>query len=212
MRECSTEATREVSSLLSELIDRGLDAQPMRLWVIDGELRKAILETFGALALIQRCQEQKRRNVVEHLPEDMHVSVNRALRNAWSSHDDKLARKQLMRLVTSLRARRPGRRSQPARRPGGHLDARRASRYFVASFMQPTASLSITVFCCWQAANVWVRCRQRETVRRTASMQHRSAPIWRATRNMRRYSRIGAKTGGVTRFWFPYLRNVQCVP
>lgn len=110
LREGSTEATRVVRSLLSDLIDRGLDAQRMRLWVIDGgkALRKAIVETFGALALIQRCQEHKRRNVIEHLPEEMHASVNRALRDAWNSHDDKLARKQLMRLAASLQARHPG--------------------------------------------------------------------------------------------------------
>lgn len=110
LREGSTEATRVVRSLLSDLIDRGLDAQRMRLWVIDGgkALRKAIAQTFGALALIQRCQEHKRRNVLDHLPEDMHVSINRALRDAWGSHDDKLARKQLMRLAASLQARHPG--------------------------------------------------------------------------------------------------------
>ncbi|MCE2646730.1 MAG: transposase, partial [Burkholderiaceae bacterium] len=53
------EAARVVASLLSDLIDRGLDAQRMRLWVIDGgkALRKAIVQTFGACALIQRCQE-----------------------------------------------------------------------------------------------------------------------------------------------------------
>jgi len=110
LREGSTEATRVVRSLLSDLIERGLDAQRARLWVIDGgkALRKAIVETFGARALIQRCQEHKRRNVIDHLPEDMHVSVNRALRDAWNSHDDKLARKQLMRLAASLQAKHPG--------------------------------------------------------------------------------------------------------
>ena len=110
LREGSTEATRVVRSLLSDLIDRGLDAQRMRLWVIDGgkALRKAIVETFGTLAAIQRCQEHKRRNVIEHLPEEMHASVNRALHDAWHSHDDKLARKQLMRLAASLQARHPG--------------------------------------------------------------------------------------------------------
>lgn len=110
LREGSTEATRVVRSLLSDLIDRGLDAQRKRLWVIDGgkALRKAIVETFGGCALVQRCQEHKRRNVIDHLPEDMHASVNRAMRDAWSSHDDKLARKQLMRLAGSLQARHPG--------------------------------------------------------------------------------------------------------
>ena len=82
LREGSTEATRVVTSLLSDLIDRGLDAQRVRLWVIDGgkALRKAIVQTFGQAALIHRCQEHKRRNVIEHLPKDMHASVNRAPR------------------------------------------------------------------------------------------------------------------------------------
>ena len=59
LREGSTEATRVVVSLLSDLVERGLDAQRMRLWVIDGgkALRKAIVQTFGACALLQRCQE-----------------------------------------------------------------------------------------------------------------------------------------------------------
>ncbi|HMW24723.1 MAG TPA: transposase, partial [Burkholderiaceae bacterium] len=85
LREGSTEATRVVVSLLSDLVERGLDAQRMRLWVIDGgkALRKAIVQTFGACALLQRCQEHKRRNVLEHLPEDMHAGVKRALKDAW---------------------------------------------------------------------------------------------------------------------------------
>jgi putative transposase len=67
LREGSSEATRVVASLLSELIDRRLDAQRTRLWVIDGgkALRKAIVQTFGATALVQRRQEHKRRNVPE---------------------------------------------------------------------------------------------------------------------------------------------------
>jgi transposase-like protein len=110
LREGSTEATRVVASLLSDLVERGLDAQRMRLWVIDGgkALRKAIVQTFGNCALIQRCQEHKRRNVLEHLPEDMHASVKRALKDAWSASDADLARKQLSRLASSLQARHPG--------------------------------------------------------------------------------------------------------
>lgn len=110
LREGSTEATRVVASLLSDLVERGLDAQRMRLWVIDGgkALRKAIVQTFGACALVQRCQEHKRRNVLEHLPEDTHASVKRALKDAWSASDADLARKQLARLASSLQARHPG--------------------------------------------------------------------------------------------------------
>jgi transposase-like protein len=110
LREGSTEATRVVTSLLSDLVERGLAADRMRLWVIDGgkALRKAIVQTFGQRALIQRCQEHKRRNVLEHLPEDAHAGVRRALKDAWSASDADLARKQLGRLASSLQAKHPG--------------------------------------------------------------------------------------------------------
>jgi transposase-like protein len=82
----------------------------MRLWVIDGgkALRRAIVQTFGASALVQRCQEHKRRNVLEHLPKQLHDSVKRALKDAWSASDVALARKQLGRLACALQARHPG--------------------------------------------------------------------------------------------------------
>ena len=110
LREGSTESTRVVRALLSELIERGLHAERARLWVIDGgkALRKAIVEIFGASALIQRCQEHKRRNVIDHLPEDLHLSVGRAMRQAWDSADAQLAKRQLVRLAASLQAKHPG--------------------------------------------------------------------------------------------------------
>jgi putative transposase len=110
LREGSTEASRVVRSLLSDLVDRGLDADRARLWVIDGgkALRKAIVECFGALALIQRCQEHKRRNVIEHLPRELHASVGRAMRDAWDGGNAELAKKQLQRLAASLNAKHPG--------------------------------------------------------------------------------------------------------
>jgi transposase-like protein len=110
LREGSTESTRVVRSLLSDLVERGLDADRARLWVIDGgkALRRAIVDCFGGTALVQRCQEHKRRNVLEHLPEPMQASVGRALRDAWDSANAQLARKQLQRLAASLQAQHPG--------------------------------------------------------------------------------------------------------
>jgi putative transposase len=52
--EGSRAATRALVPLPSDLIDRGLADQRMRLWVIDGGKapRRAIVLTFGACALV----------------------------------------------------------------------------------------------------------------------------------------------------------------
>jgi transposase-like protein len=110
IREGSTENTRVVRSLISDLIERGLDANTPRLWVIDGgkALRRAITEVFGASVLVHRCQEHKRRNVLDHLPEHLHASVGRAMKDAWHSKDAALAKRQLERLANSLAKAHPG--------------------------------------------------------------------------------------------------------
>jgi len=110
IREGSTENTRVVRSLISDLIERGLDADAPRLWIIDGAkaLRRALHEVFGAAAIVQRCQEHKRRNVLDHLPEHLHASVERAMKDAWHSKDAALARRQLERLANSLAKPHPG--------------------------------------------------------------------------------------------------------
>jgi transposase-like protein len=96
--------------LLSDLVARGLDADRARLWVIDGgkALRRAIVDCFCALALVQRGQAHKRRNVIEHLPQELHASVGRAMRNARQGDNAALAKKQLQRLAASLSAKHPG--------------------------------------------------------------------------------------------------------
>jgi putative transposase len=110
LREGSTENTRVVRSPISDLIERGLDADTPRLWIIDGgkALRRAITQVFGAGALVHRCQEHKRRNVIDHLPEHLHASVGRALKDAWHSKDAALAKRQLERLANSLAKAHPG--------------------------------------------------------------------------------------------------------
>lgn len=110
IREGSTEKTQVVRSLLSDVIERGLDADASRLWVIDGAkaLRRAITEVFGWWALVQRCQEHKRRNVLDHLPDELHASVGRALKDTWETKDPVLAKRQLERLAHSLAKTHPG--------------------------------------------------------------------------------------------------------
>lgn len=46
--------------------------------------------------------------MLEHLPEDMHAGVKRALKDAWSASDAELARKQLGRLAARAAGQAPG--------------------------------------------------------------------------------------------------------
>ena len=49
----------------------------------EGPLSKAIRNTFGVAAAIQRCQVHKGRNIIERLPQHLHASVKKALRQAY---------------------------------------------------------------------------------------------------------------------------------
>ena len=64
LREGHTEHSRVVKALLRDLVERGLDPERARLFVIDGAkaLASAIRPVFGPLAAIQRCQLHKRRH------------------------------------------------------------------------------------------------------------------------------------------------------
>jgi transposase-like protein len=110
LREGSTENARVATALLADLVARGLNVEQVMLFVIDGAkaLRRAIREVFGELAIVQRCQVHKLRNVLEHLPQHLHPSVSRALHDAWSSDSADLAQRQLERLAKSLEREHPG--------------------------------------------------------------------------------------------------------
>ncbi len=110
LREGTTENRQVAKALLRDLLERGLDPERARLICIDGSkaLRAAIREVFGSLAPLQRCQVHKRRNILEHLPERLHASVDRILREAWESADADLAKRRLERLASSLEAEHPG--------------------------------------------------------------------------------------------------------
>ena len=72
LREGATENTAVVSSLLSELAERGLDFSVPRLYILDGgkALAAAVRSHAGEAGFIQRCQVHKRRNVLDHLPDE----------------------------------------------------------------------------------------------------------------------------------------------
>ncbi len=110
LREGTTENSAVAKALLADLIDRGLGSDRAMLFVIDGAraLRRAIDDTYGELGLVQRCQEHKRRNILDHLPDHMHPHVERALSQAWGAKSVKVAKRQLEHLASSLEREHPG--------------------------------------------------------------------------------------------------------
>jgi len=110
LREGDTENGQVARALLRDLVERGLDPERARLFVIDGAkaLRSAIRKVFGDRGVVQRCQLHKQRNILGHLPEGMHESVKAILKQAWSLRDVKLAQARLERLASSLKADHPG--------------------------------------------------------------------------------------------------------
>lgn len=110
LREGDTENHQVAKSLLCDLVERGLDPERARLFVIDGAkaLSSAIRKRFGPLAEIQRCQIHKLRNILGHLPDRMHASVTAVLREAWGMTDAAVAKRRLERLASSLEADHPG--------------------------------------------------------------------------------------------------------
>ena len=108
--EGATENTVVVQALIDNLLARGLDPTLPRLLIVDGAkaLSKAIRNTFGVAAAIQRCQVHKGRNIIERLPQHLHASVKKALRQAWDQDDANKAERLLRNLVRRLEHEEPG--------------------------------------------------------------------------------------------------------
>jgi transposase-like protein len=88
IREGATENATVVKELLEDLVDRGVDPNQKRLFVIDGSkaLRAAINAVFGSRHPVQRCRTHKLRNVMDHLPEDQKDQVRSVMKAAWRIH------------------------------------------------------------------------------------------------------------------------------
>ncbi len=109
MWEGSTENAAVCQSLLSNLQSRGLRTDRSLLVILDGSkaLRKAVRETFGDVALVQRCQVHKLRNVLDHLPERQRPWVKAILHRAYRSADGATAKRLLQDLARRLDSDHP---------------------------------------------------------------------------------------------------------
>ena len=106
----STENATVATTLLANLVERGLDVEQGVLVVIDGAkaLRKAVRDVFGTDTPVQRCVRHKERNVLGHLPERDRPPVRRRLRMAWALDDHDRALDQLRVLASELNRSHPG--------------------------------------------------------------------------------------------------------
>jgi putative transposase len=107
--EGATENTTACIGLLSDLEARGVPTDRAMLFVIDGSkaLAKAIRAKFGPRALIQRCQVHKKRNVEDHLPEDMKKNAGRTISAAYQSGNATRAKRMLEGLARQLERKHP---------------------------------------------------------------------------------------------------------
>lgn len=104
LREGATENAAVVGELLSDLLTRGLDFSTPRLYILDGgkALAEAVRRHAGEAAFIQRCQVDKKRSVLEHLPEEHNAGVRRKLQNAYAMKDYEPAKRALTQLHREL--------------------------------------------------------------------------------------------------------------
>ena len=108
--EGATENAAAAQALPDSLVERGLDPQVPRLFIVDGAkaLSKAIRQTFGADAAIQRCQVHKARNITDRLDAKFHGSVRHALRQAWKMDGAEKAERLLRNPERRLKTDAPG--------------------------------------------------------------------------------------------------------
>lgn len=103
LREGGTE-NAVVGALLSDMLERGLDFQTPRLYILDGAkaLAAAVRKKAGAAGFIQRCQVHKKRNVTGHLTEEYQAEVRRKMQHAYAMVDYGDAQRAMTRLHREL--------------------------------------------------------------------------------------------------------------
>ncbi len=100
----ATETAQLCRELLSDLVERGVPTDRPLLFVLDGSkaLRRAVKDTFGDKAVVQRCQVHKERNVLDLLPKSYQRVVRMRLRAAWAMKSYEDAKAELKKLVDYL--------------------------------------------------------------------------------------------------------------
>jgi len=100
LRQGAVENAAVVQDLFGELVERGIDFNQPRLYLLDGSkaLRTAVIAYAGDAAFIQRCQAHRIRNVAEYLPEAKRHAVKFRMRAAREMEEPADARNALYKL------------------------------------------------------------------------------------------------------------------
>lgn len=102
--QTTTENSKAVKGLLKDLLKRNFKYTEGILTLLDGSkgLRKAVDETFGNYALVQRCQWHKRENVLSYLSQEQQNNYRGKLQRAYSEPDYQTASRKLKEIITEL--------------------------------------------------------------------------------------------------------------
>lgn len=102
--QTTTENSRAVKGLIKDLLKRNFNYREGILTLIDGSkgLRKAIDESFGKYALVQRCQWHKRENVISYLSQEHQDRYRGKLQRAYSEPDYQTAKSKLKEIIIEL--------------------------------------------------------------------------------------------------------------
>lgn len=102
--EAASESAVVVGSFLQQLIDRGLCLDGGLLVIVDGSkgLIKAVKQTFGNHALIQRCQWHKRENALSYMSKEEQPWLRQRLQHAYERPTYEEAKRALMKIHAEL--------------------------------------------------------------------------------------------------------------
>jgi putative transposase len=108
-RQGATENATVCTSLLEDMARRGLPTGKDYFFVLDGSkaLRSAVAKMFGTDVTIQRCQQHKRRNVLDHLPKEHQHAIDARISAAYNMADYDAAKKSLELTVKYLEKLNP---------------------------------------------------------------------------------------------------------
>lgn len=106
--EGTTENGAICTQFAADLAARGVHG-PL-LVVIDGgkALASAVKAVWGDMAVVQRCQVHKMRNVRDHLPDAMHASAMATMKAAYDDVDPKRAERTLRSFADTIDDAHPG--------------------------------------------------------------------------------------------------------